>query len=69
MSDHYFDALERKIDQLLDHCHRLEQENVRLRQQEATLKEERARLLQLNDQTRGKVEAMIQRLKALEQNA
>lgn len=69
MSDHYFDALERKIDHLLDHCHRLEQENVRLRQQEATLKEERARLLQLNDQTRGKVEAMIQRLKALEQNA
>ncbi|GGO87744.1 hypothetical protein GCM10011348_41630 [Marinobacterium nitratireducens] len=69
MSDHYFDALERKIDQLLDHCHRLEQENVHLRQQEAALKEERARLLQLNDQTRSKVEAMIQRLKALEQNA
>ncbi len=69
MSDHYFDALERKIDQLLDHCHQLEQENQRLRQQEATLKDERARLLQLNDQTRSKVEAMIQRLKALEQNA
>ncbi len=69
MSDHYFDALERKIDQLLDHCHRLEQENTHLRQQEAALKEERARLLQLNDQTRSKVEAMIQRLKALEQNA
>ncbi|ANG64820.1 MULTISPECIES: TIGR02449 family protein [Marinobacterium] len=69
MNDHYFNALERKIDQLLDHCHRLEQENQRLRSQETQLKDERARLLQLNDQTRSKVESMIQRLKALEQNA
>ncbi|UTW11003.1 TIGR02449 family protein [Marinobacterium rhizophilum] len=69
MNDHYFNALERKIDQLLDHCHRLEQENQRLRLQETQLKDERARLLQLNDQTRSKVESMIQRLKALEQNA
>jgi cell division protein ZapB len=69
MNDHYFNALERKIDQLLDHCHRLEQENQRLRSQETQLKDERARLLQLNDQTRSKVESMIQRLKALEHNA
>jgi cell division protein ZapB len=69
MNDHYFNALERKIDQLLDHCHRLEQENQRLRSQETQLKDERARLLQLNDQTRSKVESMILRLKALEQNA
>jgi cell division protein ZapB len=69
MNEHYFNALEQKIDQLLDHCRQLEQENQHLRQQETLLKDERARLLQLNDQTRSKVESMIQRLKALEQNA
>ncbi len=69
MNEHYFNTLEHKIDQLLDHCHRLEQENQRLHAQETQLKDERARLLQLNDQTRSKVESMIQRLKALEQNA
>ncbi|PSL14375.1 cell division protein ZapB [Marinobacterium halophilum] len=69
MSEHYFNALELKIDQLLAHVEQLEQENRQLRQQDIRLREERAQLVQLNDQTRGKVEGMIQRLKALEQNS
>ncbi|WP_027857477.1 TIGR02449 family protein [Marinobacterium jannaschii] len=69
MSEHYFNALEHKIDQLLEHCKQLEQENRHLRNRESQLTEERARLVQLNEQTKRKVEAMISRLKALEQNA
>lgn len=69
MSEHYFNALEQKIDQLLQRVHALELENRQLREQDARLREERAQLVQLNEQTRGKVESMIQRLKALEQNS
>lgn len=69
MSEHDLSTLEQKIDQLLAHCARLEQDNQRLRQQEKDLKKDRLQLIQVNDQTRHKVEAMIQRLKALEHSA
>lgn len=69
MSEQKFILLEEKLDQLLAYCSRLEQDNQRLRAQEKDLKQERLQLIQLNDQTRHKIEAMIQRLKALEQNA
>ncbi|MBV0933984.1 TIGR02449 family protein [Marinobacterium weihaiense] len=69
MSEHYFTALEYKIDQLLARVEALAQENSQLQRDNARLREERAQLVQLNDQTRGKVEAMIQRLKALEQTS
>ncbi|MBV1787893.1 TIGR02449 family protein [Marinobacterium sp. D7] len=69
MSEHYFNALEQKIDRLLTRLQQLERENSHLREQEAKLREERAQLLQLHDQTRGKVEGMISRLKALEQQS
>lgn len=67
MSEHYFNALEQKIDLLLTRLQQLEQENGHLREREAKLREERAQLLQMHDQTRDRVEAMIARLKALEQ--
>ena len=69
MSEHYFNALEQKIDQLLQRVQQLELENRHLRTQDARLREERAQLLQLHDQTRSKVEGMITRLKALEQQS
>ncbi|MBY4676901.1 TIGR02449 family protein [Marinobacterium arenosum] len=69
MTEHYFDALEQQIERLLARCQQLEQDNQHLRASEAQLREERARLLQINDQTRHKVEAMIQRLKSLEQHS
>lgn len=68
MSENYFDVLESRLIQLMEHCEALEQENAQLKASETTLREERSRLLQINDQTRQKVEAMIQRLKSLEQN-
>ncbi|TCK06034.1 TIGR02449 family protein [Marinobacterium mangrovicola] len=69
MSEHYFNALEQKIDLLLGKLDQLEQENRYLRDQTGKLREERAQLLQLHDQTRDKVEGMISRLKALEQQS
>ena len=68
MTEHYFNALEQKIDALLARLEGLEQENSLLREREKLLKEERAQLTQLNDQTQSKVKAMIMRLKALEQH-
>jgi cell division protein ZapB len=68
MNEHYFNALEQKIDQILERCTHLEQENLQLREREQLLKEERAQLTQINEQTQNKIKAMIMRLKALEQN-
>jgi len=48
---------------------RLLEENRRLRHSQEQLSTERATLLAKNEQARSRVEAMIQRLKSLEQNA
>lgn len=69
MTEHYFDALEKKIDRLIQRIEELEMENRHLREQDSRLREERAQLIQLSNQTQGKVEAMIQRLKSLEQSS
>lgn len=69
MSQSDIDAIEEKINELIKRCYTLEQENSDLKKRELELREERARLMQINDQTRTKVEAMIQRLKSLEQNS
>ena len=68
MTEHYFNALEQKIDQLLQHCAQLEQDNKTMLEREQLLKAERAQLIQQNEQTQSKIEAMIMRLKALEKN-
>lgn len=68
MTESYFNALEQKIDQILERYNKLEEENQQLRDRERPLKEERAQLSQINEQTQAKIEAMITRLKSLEQN-
>lgn len=62
-------ALEHKVDELLEICNRLAQENKMLRANAAAWKGERAELVRKNDLARSKVEAMITRLKALEQES
>lgn len=56
-----------KVDRLIQKCRQLENENTRLRQQQDDWQKERLSLLQKNDLARTKVEAMISRLKSLEQ--
>jgi len=58
--------LERRIDELVATVGQLKEENRALRQRQDSLMTERANLLQKNEQVRGRVEAMIGRLKAME---
>ena len=59
--------LEKRLDELVVICRQLQEENQSLKQRQDTLIEDRATLLQKNEQVRGRVEAMIGRLKAMEQ--
>ncbi len=59
--------LEKRVDALVDVCDQLQSENHSLKQRQDSLTAERAVLLQKNEQVRARVEAMIGRLKAMEQ--
>lgn len=61
--------LEKRMDELLRALHQLKEENRALRQRQDTLSAERTSLLHRNEQVRTRVEAMIGRLKAMEQSA
>ena len=61
--------LETQIDELIQTVDRLKEENRTLRSRQDNLTSERAQLIERNDMARTRVEAMINRLKALEQSA
>lgn len=61
-------TLNQQLDRLLELVRRLQEENRSLRHSQEQLASERAGLMARNDQARSRVEAMIQRLKALESN-
>lgn len=65
---HEVAALAQQVDRLLDVVRRLHEENRSLRHSQEQLANERAGLMARNEQARSRVEAMIQRLKALENN-
>ncbi len=67
MSAEQFKALEHQIDQLIYRCNQLELENKSLLKQDAGWKKERVKLVEKNELARTRVEAMIHRLKALEE--
>ena len=59
--------LEKRLEDLIATVSQIKEENRALRQRQDTLTSERASLLQKNEQVRGRVEAMIGRLKSMEQ--
>ncbi len=61
--------LETRIEELIRTVERLKEENRSLRAKQEALTAERARLIERNDLARSRVEAMINRLKAMEQPA
>ena len=61
--------LEKRVDALVRVCDQLQDENRSLKQRQDALTSERASLLQKNEQVRARVEAMIGRLKAMEQGS
>jgi cell division protein ZapB len=67
--EHELRRLEERVDALVRVCDQLQDENKSLRQRQDVLTAERATLLQKNEQVRARVEAMIGRLKAMEQGS
>ena len=59
-------ALEAQVDELIQTCEQLTDENRALRDQQSTLVAERASLIEKSELARSRVEAMIARLKAME---
>ncbi|HKZ10343.1 MAG TPA: TIGR02449 family protein [Rhodanobacteraceae bacterium] len=59
-------ALSRALDQAVERLRRLAEENASLRRGRDQLVGERAALMTRNEQARTRVEAMIERLKSLE---
>ena len=60
--------LENQVDQLIDQIERLSLENSSLRQQSEALQVERGSLLRKTELARSRVEAIISRLRSLEQS-
>ena len=67
--EHELKRLEKRVDALVNVCDQLQDENRSLKQRQDILTSERATLLQKNEQVRARVEAMIGRLKAMEQGS
>src|SRR5690625_672843 len=65
--DQQLKLLEQRVDALISRCVQLQAENDMLRQSQDTLTTERAQLVEKNEQARARVEAMISRLRAMEQ--
>lgn len=61
--------LEFRVEELIRSIERLKEENRSLRTQQEHMTAERAQLIERNEMARARVEAMILRLKAMEQNA
>ena len=59
--------LEKRLEDLIVTVSQIKEENRALRQRQDALTAERATLLQKNEQVRARVEAMIGRLKSMEQ--
>jgi cell division protein ZapB len=59
--------LETRLEELVSTIARLKEENRSLRHQQDSLVSERANLIEKNEMARARVEAMINRLKAMEQ--
>jgi cell division protein ZapB len=60
------ESLEARLQELLGLCERLKGENKSLRNQQESLTTDRATLIEKNEIARTRVEAMISRLKAME---
>lgn len=67
MSEIDLSALERRVDELVDLCDQLARENQALIDRSKAWAVERAQLIEKNEMAKTRVEAMIGRLRSLEQ--
>jgi len=68
MTSTEWSALEQKVSELIELCAVLSRENKALRAQQQNWTTERAKLIEKNELAKSRVESMITRLKALEQD-
>jgi len=68
MPESHFKTLEQKIDDLISLCTELNQENVSLKADADSWRSEKENLVTRNELARSKVEAILQRLRAMEQD-
>ena len=68
MNDEDIKALEHRIDQLINACHQLRQQNQLLRSEHENLSQKHSRLVEKTQVARTRIEAMIGRLKSLERS-
>lgn len=61
------ERLERQVEELIQGCQRLREENHSLRVRQDALVAERAELIEKTEQARARVEAMLGRLKTMEE--
>lgn len=66
MADPQFKALTRKVDDLIQLCEQLNEENRVLKSETINWRHEREQLIEKTEMARSRVESMITRLKALE---
>lgn len=66
VAEHELKKLEYRVNELIQTCEHLKDENRALRQQIEALRGERDALLEKNQLARGKVEAMIERLRSMD---
>ena len=69
MADQQLKALATKIDDLIQLCDQLDSENRKLKADATSWGQEREQLVEKTEVARNKVETMITRLKALEQQS
>lgn len=67
MASFDIERLERLVDELLQRCQRLYEENQGLRTRQDALTAERAELVEKTEQARARVEGMLTRLKTMEE--
>lgn len=67
MEELTLETLSEKVDRLIIYCEQLRTDNHAMRHLQEDWHKERSQLMQKNDLARNKIEAMIGRLKALEQ--
>ena len=69
MNEQLLQALEEKIDELVERCEALHAENRELRSKQSAWQDESVRLREKNELARSRVDHMISRLKTLEQES
>jgi len=67
-SEQQLQSLEYRIDQLIEVCEKLQNENRILRHRQVNLTLEQKKLMEKNDLAKNRVESMIMRLTAMEQS-